>query len=238
MLRRTAAALSLVLLASGALTACTSGEEESEETTATAGPTGEGLAPADPDWFCRLIAKEAVDAATGGRSAEASEVEALSTENEFQCDVLLPTEEGDTEVAMSLSMHRAIPNLADELLAEVRAIEGATPGPEHLGVSYIADTLAVSVVPCKPRVNATDDETEVPYVFVMRAQLDSEGAATELLDDSLTRLVRETDQSYGCSPSQIHENPEGSEQTDAPTDTPTEDSTADTADDAARTTAP
>ena len=230
MLRRTTAALSFVLLASGALTACTSGEDQPEETTAMAGPTGEGAAPADPDWFCRLIAREAVDAATGGRSAEAREVEALSTENEFQCDVVLPTDEGDSEVAMSLSMHRAIPNLADELLAEVKAIEGATPGPEHLGVSYIADTLAVSVVPCKPRINATDEETEVPYVFVMRAHLDSEGAATELLDDSLTRLVRETDQSYGCSPSKVHENPDNSGQTGAPTEDP--------ADDAARTTAP
>ncbi|QDO89877.1 hypothetical protein FNH13_17365 [Ornithinimicrobium ciconiae] len=216
MQRRTTLSLSLVLLAASALTACTSGEDPAETTT-TAGPTSEGAPTQNPDWFCRLIASEAVDAVTDGRSAEAREVEAVSTEDEFQCDVVLPTADGDTEVAMSLSMHRNIPGLADELLAEVMAIEGATPGPEHLGVSYIADTLAVSVVPCKTRVGALDEEPPVPYVFVMRAPLDTEGAATGLLDDSLTRLARETDQTYGCSPSLIHENKDRGDQTGGPT---------------------
>lgn len=215
MQRRHLAVLSAAALAAVTLTSCTSGDDDGQETT-TSGPTTEGAAPANSNWFCRLIKKDAVDAATGGRSAEAREVEALNTEDEFQCDVLLPTDGGGTEVAMSLSMHRNIPNLADELLAEVRAIEGAAPGPEHLGVSYVADTLAVSVIPCKPRAGAQDAESDVPYVFVVRAPLDTAGAATGLLDDSLTRLAREMDQTYGCSPSKIHEN--DPDATDAPAD--------------------
>lgn len=220
MQRRPLAVLSTAALAAVTLTGCTSGDDDGQETTAS-GPTTDGAAPANPNWFCRLIKKDAVDAATGGRSAEAREVEALSTEDEFQCDVLLPTDEGGTEVAMSLSMHRNIPNLADALLTEVQAIEGATPGPEHLGVSYVADTLAISVIPCKPRASAGDAEAEVPYVFVIRAPLDTEGAATDMLDDSLTRLAREMDQTYGCSPSKIHENVTGDSDTgdtDAPAD--------------------
>lgn len=218
MQRRTTAALSLALLAATALSACTSGEEPEESITTTAGPTGEGAAPTDPDWFCRLIARDAVEAATDGRASEAREVESLSTEHEFQCDVVLPTDDGDTEVAMSLSMHRNVSGLADERLAEVKALEGATAGPEHLGVSYVADTLAVSVIPCKPDLGSSEDTPEVPYVFVVRAPLDTAGAATDLLDDSLTRLAREMDQTYGCSPSTIHENPDQQGRTDAPAD--------------------
>ncbi|MCK0113707.1 hypothetical protein MWU75_16285 [Ornithinimicrobium sp. F0845] len=201
MQRRPLAVLSLAVLTAAALAGCTSGD--SDEQTTTAGPTTEGAAPEHEGWFCRLIEDDAVNAATGGRADVAREVEALSTEDEFQCDVLVPTEDGGSEVAMSLSMHRNIPGLADELLGEVMGIEGAVAGPEHLGVSYIADTLAVSVVPCNPR-GVEQDDAEIPYVFVMRAQLDTEGNATDMLDDSLTRLVRETDQNYGCSPSKIH----------------------------------
>lgn len=201
MQRRPLAVLSLAVLALVPVAGCTSGDQD--EPTTTAGPTTEGAAPEHEGWFCRLIEDDAVNAATGGRADVAREVEALATEDEFQCDVLVPTEDGGSEVAMSLSMHRNIPDLADELLAEVMALEGAVAGPEHLGVSYIANTLAVSVVPCNPR-GVGQDEAEVPYVFVMRAQLDTEGNATDMLDDSLTRLVRETDQNYGCSPSKIH----------------------------------
>ncbi len=228
MQRRTTAALSLVLLASVALTGCTSGgngDEDEETTTSDSAPTTEGAIPKDPEWFCRLIAKEAVDAATDGRSAEAREVEALNTENEYQCDVVLPTEDGGTEVAMSLSMHRNIPNLADERLAEVKAIDGVAPGPDYLGVSYIADTMAVSVVPCKPDANVGDEVPPVPYVFVLRAQLDTEGKATPMLHSPLNRLVQEMDAAYGCSPSMITENEgwlkgEGDtgQQTQAPSD--------------------
>ncbi|WP_109473433.1 hypothetical protein [Ornithinimicrobium cavernae] len=206
MQRRTPAALSLLLLTTTALAACTSGDEDTDETaTSSDAPTNEAAAPQDPDWFCRLIEKEAVDAATGGRSDEALEVESLATKDEYRCDVVVPTDSGDTEVAMSLSMHRNIPNLADERLAEVKALEGVVPGPEHLGVSYIADTLAVSVVPCKPEANRSPDTPEVPYVFVVRAQLDTQGAATEMLPESLTRLVKEMDMAYGCSPSKVSE---------------------------------
>lgn len=224
MQRRSTLALSLVLLASGALSACTSGTEPEENTT-TAGPTGDAATTQNPNWFCRLIDKATVDAATGGRSAEAYEVEVMNEEDEFQCDVVVPAEGEGTETAMSMSMHRNIPNLADELLAEVKAIDNAAPGPEHLGVSYVADGLAVSVVPCSTELMGGEDLPQVPYVFVLRAQLDEEGAATDLLANNLTRLVRETDQNYGCSPSKIHENDE-SVQTEAP------------ADDAAVTTAP
>lgn len=214
--RRTVA-LSLVLLTGAGVSACTSGQEPEENTPTTAAPTGEGAAPQDPDWFCRLIARDAVEAATDGRAAEALELESLSTEDEFQCDVILPTDDGGTQVAMSLSMHRDIPNLADERLAEVMALEGAAAGPDHLGVSYIADTLGVSVIPCKPDLGSTTETPEVPYVLVVRAPLDTAGAATDLLDDSLTRLAREMDQSYGCSPSKIHEKPEQGDQTEGPT---------------------
>lgn len=202
MQRRPVAALSLAVLVAAGLLGCTSGTEDDQQTS-DAAPTTEGAAPEHEGWFCRLIRDDAVDAATGGRADVAREAEALSTEDEFQCDVLVPTEDGGSEVAMSLSMHRNIPGLADERLAEVMALDGVVPGPEHLGVSYVADTLAVSVVPCQPRPRGEDEQAEVPYVFVMRAQLDTEGAATDMLDDSLTRLVREMDQAYGCSPSKI-----------------------------------
>lgn len=215
MQRRTTAALSLSLLAVTVLAGCTSGDDEPE--TSSAAPTTEGAAPADPDWFCRLIESESVDAATDGRADVAREVEVTATEDEYQCDVLVPTDDGGTEVAMSLSMHRNIPNLADERLAEVQAIDGYTPGPEHLGVSYIADTLAVSVVPCKPQPGGEQDDVEVPYVFVIRAQLDTDGAATDTLVEPLTRMAREMDQAYGCSPSKIHPTDQG-QQTQAPPD--------------------
>lgn len=215
MQRRTTAALSLVLLAATALAGCTSGGDEPD--TSSAAPTTEGAAPADPDWFCRLIESESVDAATDGRADVARETEVLATEDEYQCDVLVPTDDGGTEVAMSLSMHRNIPDLADERLAEVMAIEGNVPGPPHLGVSYIADTLAVSVVPCKDQANGAQDDVEVPYVFVLRAPLDTDGAITDALFEPLTRMVREMDQAYGCSPSKIHPADQG-QQTQAPGD--------------------
>lgn len=215
MQRRTTATLSLALLTATALAGCTSGDDESETTTAA--PTTEGAAPADPDWFCRLIESESVDAATDGRADVAREVEVTATEDEYQCDVLVPTDDGGTEVAMSLSMHRNIPGLADERLAEVRAIEGYTEGPDHLGVSYIADTLGVSVVPCKPQPSGEGDDVEVPYVFVIRAQLDTDGQTTDSLYEPLTRMVREMDVAYGCSPSKIHPTDQG-EQTQAPAD--------------------
>ncbi|NLG23422.1 MAG: hypothetical protein GX555_18560 [Actinomycetales bacterium] len=208
MQRRPLALLSLAVLALVPLSGCTSGDNDDEQTTSAA-PTTEGAAPETEGWFCRLIKVDAVDAATGGRADVAREFESLSTEDEYRCDVLVPTEDGGSEVAMSLSMHRNIPGLADELLAEVMAMDGVVAGPDHLGVSYIADTLAVSVVPCNPRPAGTNSESQVPYVFVARAQLDTEGQATAMLDDSLTRLVREMDQGYGCSPSKIHPRPPG-----------------------------
>lgn len=203
MRRTTTAALSLVLLAGTVLSGCTSGDSEDETTPTTA--TVDAGGSADDRWFCRLIRKDALDAATNGRSGEATEVDAINEEDVYQCDVLLPTGDGGTEVAMSLSMHRNVPGEADARLAEVKAIEGAQPGPEHLGVSYVADTLAVSVVPCKAGPGASEDAPEVPVVFTVRAPLDIEGAATDLLDQSLTRMVREMDQGAGCSPSTIHE---------------------------------
>ncbi|WP_256838516.1 hypothetical protein [Ornithinimicrobium faecis] len=216
MQRRTMAALSLVLLAATALAGCTSGDDE-PDTSSGAAPTTEGAAPADPDWFCRLIESESVDAATDGRADVAREVEVLATADEYQCDVLVPTDDGGSEVAMSLSMHRNIPGLADERLAEVQAIEGNTAGPEHLGVSYFADTLGVSVVPCKAEANGAEDDAEVPYVFVIRAPLDTDGATTASLFEPLTRMVKEMDQGYGCSPSKIHPIDQG-QQTQAPGD--------------------
>lgn len=213
MQRRTSAVLTLLLATT--LAACTSGSEDPEPTSAA--PTTEGAAPQDPDWFCRMIEREAVDAATDGRADVAREVDAVETEDEYQCDVLVPTDDGGTEVAMSLSMHRNIPGLADELLAEVKGMAGVAPGPEYLGVSYVADTLAVSVVPCKPLPNGDKNAAEVPYVFVMRAQLDTDGAATDTLIEPLNRLVREMDQTFGCSPSKIQENDQGT-QTGAPGD--------------------
>ncbi|WP_114907357.1 hypothetical protein [Ornithinimicrobium murale] len=215
--RRTTAALSLTLLAATALAGCTSGEEEPDTTSSSSAPTTEGAAPADPDWFCRLFESETVDAATDGRADVAREAAVLETEDEYQCDVMVPTEDGGTEVALSLSMHRNIPNLADEILAEVKALEGNVPGPPYLGVSYVANTLAVSVVPCKAAPNAGDEATEVPYVFVARAQLDTEGAANGGLVEALNRLVQEMDQGVGCSPSNIEETDQGA-QTQAPGD--------------------
>lgn len=209
--RTTTAALSLVLLAGTVLSGCTSGDPEDETTPTTA--TVDAGEASDDNWFCRLIRKDALDAATDGRSAEATEVDAISEEDIYQCDVLLPTDDGDTEVAMSLSMHRNVPGEADARLAEVKAIEGAQPGPDHLGVSYVADTLAVSVVPCKAGPGAPEDAPAVPIVFTVRAPLDTEGAATALLDQSLTRMLREMDQSVGCSPSKIHENGDSAETT-------------------------
>lgn len=201
--------LSLVVLTATALSGCTSASDEdtssTDETSTTAGTTTEGAAPADPDWWCRLIRKDAVDAATNGRSAEALERVSINEEDVYQCDVLLPTTGDETEVAMSLSMHRDALEEADARLAEVKAIEGAVAGPEHLGVSYIADTLAVSVMPCKSVPDAPEGSPEVPFVFTIRAQLDTAGAATDLLDQSLTRMAREMDMSVGCSPSKIHE---------------------------------
>lgn len=202
--RTTTAALSLVLLAGSVLSGCTSGDSEDESTPITA--TVDACAAANNAWFCRLIRKDALDAATDGRSDEATEVDSINEEDVYQCDVLLPTDDGGTEVAMSLSMHRNVPGEADARLAEVTAIEGAQPGPDHLGVSYVADTLAVSVVPCKSSPGASADSPEVPIVFTVRAPLDTEGAATALLDQSLTRMVREMDEGVGCSPSKIHEN--------------------------------
>lgn len=227
MQRRPLAILSLMALALTPLAACTSGDEDDNSTTTTdsasqseqASQPGEAARPEDSGWFCRLIEDDAVDLATGGRADEALEQEALSTEDEYQCDVVVPTDGGGTEVAMSLSMHRNIPGLADEVLAEVKAIEGVQPGPDRLGVSYIADTLAVSIVPCKAEGNADKDSPEVPYVFLLRAPMDTEGAATDMLDDTLNRLVREMDQGYGCSPSKIHENTDGADSTEAPADT-------------------
>ncbi|HLS44245.1 MAG TPA: hypothetical protein VK045_02310 [Ornithinicoccus sp.] len=210
--------LSLVVLTATALSGCTSASDEDEstdETSTTATPTTEGAAPADPDWWCRLIRKDAVDAATNGRSAEAREHVSIDEEDVYQCDVLLPTTGDETEVAMSLSMHRDAADEADARLAEVKAIEGAVPGPDHLGVSYIADTLAVSVMPCKSVPDAPEGSPEVPFVFTIRAQLDTGGAATDLLDQSLTRLAREMDMSVGCSPSKIHE-PDDASATTAP----------------------
>lgn len=215
MQRRTTAVLSLLMLTSAALAGCTSGDDEPEDTTAA--PTTEGAAPADPDWFCRLLDNETVDAATDGRADEAREADVLNSEDEYQCDVLVPTEDGGSEVALSLSLHRNIPNLADEMLAEVKAIEGHAPGPSYLGVSYVAPTLAVSVVPCKPAPTGEEDAVEVPYVFVARAQLDTDGAANQGLVEALNRMVKEMDQGVGCSPSKIHENDQ-SAQTGAPGD--------------------
>ena len=220
MQRRTTAALSLVLLAAATLAGCTSDADSEQESTTTAAPTTEGAAPADPDWFCRLIDSEIVDAATGGRAAEAREVAAVDELNEFRCDVVLPTTGTETEVALSLSIHRNVPGEADARLAEVKALEGATPGPEQLGVSYIANTLAVSVVPCKDLAatgQAQEEMAEVPYVFTLRTQLDTEGAANALTHKPLTRMVREMDQSVGCSPSKIHE-PDDAATTQAPAD--------------------
>jgi hypothetical protein len=222
--RATTTALSLVLLTATALAGCTSGSGEGESPT-SAGPTEgivtedaaattEGAVPQDPDWWCRMLKKDAVDAATDGRSAEARERVSINEEDVYQCEVLLPTTGDESEVAMSLSMHRNVPGEADARLAEVKAIEGAAPGPEHLGVSYVADTLAVSVVPCKPAPDAEDD-VDVPFVFTVRAPLDTDGAATDLLDQSLTRMVREMDASVGCSPSKIHE-PDDAGATTAP----------------------
>lgn len=213
--RRTTATLALALLAATALAGCTSGEDDPEPSTAA--PTTEGAAPANPNWFCRLIESETVDLATGGRAEQAREMEVLSTEDEYQCDVIVPGEDGEAEVAMSLSTHRNVPGLADELLGEVQGLEGVVEGPDHLGVSYVADTLAVSVVPCKPEPNGDKNAPEVPYVFMLRAQLDADGAATESLVEPLTRMVREMDQSYGCSPSKIHPVDQDS-QTGAPGD--------------------
>lgn len=206
--RTTTAALSLVLLTGTVLSACTSADPE--EVTASNTATADAGGAADDGWFCRLIRQDALDAATDGRSAEATEVDSINEQDIYQCDVLLPTEDGDTEVAMSLSMHRNVPGEADARLAEVKAIEGATPGPDHLGVSYIADTLAVSVVPCKASPGAPEGSPEVPIVFTVRAPLDTDGEATELLDQSLTRMVREMDQGVGCSPSKIHDSDEAS----------------------------
>src|SRR5690606_41429734 len=104
---------------------CTSASDEdtssTDETSGTAGTTTEGAAPADPDWWCRLIRKDAVDAATNGRSAEALERVSINEEDVYQCDVLLPTTGDETEVAMSLSMHRDAADEADARLAEVKA---------------------------------------------------------------------------------------------------------------------
>lgn len=220
MQRRTTATLSLVLLAAATLAGCTSESDKEQESTSNASATTEGAAPADPDWFCRLIDAEIVDAATGGRAAEAREVQAVDELNEYRCDVVLPTTGDETEVALSLSIQRNASAEADAVLAEVKALDGATPGPEHLGVSYIANTLAVAVIPCKDIAAAgqvQEEMPEVPYVFTLRTQLDTEGAANELTDKPLTRMAREMDQSVGCSPSKIHENDE-SGATQAPGD--------------------
>ena len=206
--RTTTAALSLILLAGTALSGCTSGDPE--EVTASNSSTADAGGASDDGWFCRLIRKDVLDAATDGRSAEATEVDSINEQDIYQCDVLLPTEDGGTEVAMSLSMHRNVPGEADARLAEVKAIEGAEPGPDHLGVSYSADTLAVSVVPCKASPGAPEGSPEVPIVFTIRAPLDTDGAATKMLDQSLTRMVREMDQGVGCSPSKIHDSDEAS----------------------------
>lgn len=199
--RTTTAAVSLALLLTTALAGCSSGEEDAAPSSPTAEePPGE--IPSS-DWWCRLIKKETVDAATGGRSAEARHVTVTDEADHWACEVWVPDEDGEAETALVFSVQGNAADEADEALGEVQSLEGVEPGPEHLGLSYFAPTMAVSVIPCFGRPETPEAETEVPYVLMLRAPLDTAGEATDLLDKPLTRLAREMDQGYGCSPSKI-----------------------------------
>lgn len=201
--RTTTAAVSLALLLTTALAACSSSEDEE---AAPSSPTAEeppGEIPSS-GWWCRLIKQDAVDAASGGRSAEARQVTVTDEADHWACEVWVPDEDGEPETVLTLSVQGNAAAEADEALGEVQGLEGAEPGPDHLGVSYFAPTLGVSVIPCFGPPETPESDTEVPYLLMSRAPLDTEGAATELLQEPLTRLARELDQGYGCSPSKIN----------------------------------
>lgn len=212
--RTTTAGLALVLLLGTTLAGCTSGDEDEAVSSPPGEEELEGEIPAS-GWWCRLIKEDTVEAATGGRSDEARELTVVDEEDHWSCEVLLPTDDGGTETALVLSVQGNAADEADAALGEVQSLAGVERGPEHLGLSYVADTLAVTVLPCLGRPGTPEADIEVPYVVSLRAPLNTAGEATDLLVPPLSRMVREMDQGYGCSPSKISA-PEDVEETGAP----------------------
>lgn len=206
---RPALALSLALVAGLALSAC------SDDTPST--PTGGGdtdgatstenalpLHPTD-GWWCQYMDKKLVDAATGGRSAEATQVVVSNDGHQFRCEVQLPATSGDPEVAIALDVIADDAAAVADARAKAQALAGVVPGPTYLGESYVAPGYAVALVPCGLVPGNARNSVKVPWALTISAPLEPGQTVTDELTTPLNYYLKALDQSVGCSPKQAIE---------------------------------
>lgn len=200
--RHAVVALTLITLVFG-LGACSGDDADPDGSgsTVAADDELEGSIPTS-GWWCRLIEEESVTVATDGRQEEAREVLRQNDEEGHLCEVVLPVEDGSSEIEtiMTFQIQADAEEAADEVRAELEAREDVEPGPDFLGESYVMPGAAYMIVPCGAPVGSANAGQQVPYIVSMTTATEAGAALTEELTEPLRRSLIELDQSVQCSP--------------------------------------
>lgn len=210
--------LTLPAIAAGlvlALGACTSETAEPGPSTDDAAVTtsDDGLegAVGNQGWMCQYVSPTAIELANGGEAETPRELVTEDTEDDWVCDVLVGGA-GAQEPLIRLGIH-----LGDESRTSARAraegAEGAEPGPDHLGVSFVSPGMVTGLTLCTDP-EATDRADKIPYSLVIESLGETDEETTGHLQRALTETAKSLDQSLGCSPKRAVS--EDAEQTTAP----------------------
>lgn len=223
---RVPAALALALAAAATLGACSSGDQDDQGEQGEQGEQGQGTAqdqaadsaatsssPTSPTggdsgtaasgpasgWWCAYIKQDIVEAATGGRTAEAEEALRTNDGTTYLCEVTVPGSDGE-DVALALSVTANSEQAAAAAREEVTGQPGVAEGPTYLGESYVAPGLTVAIIPCGAPPASPEAGTRVPWTFRLAAPLEAGSALTDELTAPINRYVQVIDQTVGCSP--------------------------------------
>lgn len=197
-MRTSRAFLATSLLAVLFVAGCTSDPAETDDTASAT----EGLEGSVPDngWWCRMFDDELVAAATGGREDVAREVLRQNDDQGWQCEVVLPVDDGpETEAVLTLTIAVDDAAAADELRAQA-ADAGAEPGPDYLGESYVFPGTVAAIVPCDAPPSSAAAGSQVPHAISVVGHSEAGSQMTEELVAPARRTVMDLDQTSGCSP--------------------------------------
>lgn len=190
----TATGLALVL------GACTSGGPEpaptSDDTAVTSGDGLEGSA-GNRGWMCNYVSPKAIELANGSAPGTTRMLLTEDTQESWVCQVLVGGR-GEQEPVVELSI-RLGQAAREEARSRAEAAEGVSPGPDHLGVSFVSPGLVTGLTMCTDPASS-DVADKIPYTLVAESFGQTDEKTTHQLQAVLTETAKGLDQSVGCSP--------------------------------------